>query len=116
VAVLHVWNTRSLERSVVAPLVGLACRVGILPPIEHRIQNRSYAPSELATFARRAGLIPLRVLGSRFMPHTPRGGDWLKRTVESGASLLAARAPVLYEFATDYVVALQRPHDRGGVA
>jgi SAM-dependent methyltransferase len=116
VAVVHVWNRRSLHGAFVMPLVRLSRRLRRLPPLEYPLQHRSYAPSELAVYARSAGLVPLRALGSRFVPPRPRIGNRLKCAVDSGISGLAARVPVLYGFASDYVVALQRPGDREGQA
>jgi len=116
VAVVHVWNRRSPHGVLVRPLVRLVRRVRRRPPRDYPIQHRSYAPSELEAYARSAGLVPLRALGSGFVPLRPRCGDRLKRAVESGLSALAARVPVLYGFASDYLVALQRPDDRGGGA
>jgi SAM-dependent methyltransferase len=116
VAVVHVWNKRSAQGALVAPLVRLAHRVRSPPPRDHQPRHRSYSPSELEAYARSAGLAPLRALGSRFVPLRPRLGDRLKRAAESGLSGLAARVPVLYGFASDYVLALQRPDDRAGHA
>lgn len=114
VAVVHVWNRRSAQGTFVMPLERLSRRLRSLPPSDSGIRHRSYAPSELEAYARSAGLVPLRALGSRFVPRRPRLGNWLKSAIESGISGLAARVPVLYGFASDYVVALQRPDDRGG--
>jgi SAM-dependent methyltransferase len=114
VAVVHVWNRRSLHGAFVMPLVRLFRRLRLLPPPESPLQHRSYAPSELEVYARSAGLVPLRALGSRFVPPRPRLGNRLKSVIESGISGLAARVPVLYGFASDYMVALQRPDDREG--
>jgi SAM-dependent methyltransferase len=114
VAVVHVWNRRSAQGALVSPLVRLARRVRLRPARGSGLRHRSYAPSELEAYARSAGLVPLRALGSRFLPLRPRLADGLKRVLESGLSGLAARVPVLYELASDYVVALRRPDEGGG--
>jgi SAM-dependent methyltransferase len=114
VAVVHVWNRRSAQGILVTPFERLSRRLRSLPPSRSGLRHRSYAPSELEACARSAGLVPLRALGSRFVPLRPRFADWLKRAIESKISGLAARVPVLYRFASDYMVALQRPDDRGG--
>jgi SAM-dependent methyltransferase len=113
VAVVHVWNRRSLHGAIVSPFERLANRVW-RPPHRRKIAlHRKYVPSELKAYARRAGLVPLRAMGSRFVPPGPRIGNRLKRAIESGLSGSAALVPALYGFASDYFVALRRPDDRG---
>jgi cyclopropane fatty-acyl-phospholipid synthase-like methyltransferase len=113
VAVVHVWNRRSAQGTLVISFERLARRLRSLPTSESGLWHRSYAPSELEAYARSAGLVPLRALGSRFVPLRPHLADWLKRAIESWISGLAVRVPLLHRFASDYVVALRRPDDRG---
>ena len=134
VAVIQVWNPRSLARSLFDPVL-IRARLLLHPiqfarrkilgphpagnskrhntirssPEADEVEHRKYTPRQIEKLSGDAGLVPVASSGTLFFSRRTPLPAAVKRSLEIGLQHLSRVLPVIRRGATDYVVGLRRP-------